>query len=309
MRMSGFSFVKNATKLYLPLKESIESILPIVDEFIIAVGDCDPDDQTLKEIEDIGSKKLRIVNTVWDYEKFPNGTEYAHQTDIAKEHCTGDWLFYIQGDEVIHENDHQIIRNRCSELLDNDQVEGLLFKYFHFYGDYWHYQQTHGWYKEEIRIIRNDPNIHSWRDAQSFRRIPGFDGRNYRQERGTYKLKVAKVNASVYHYGWVRPPCFFKRKKEERKDNYKNQSIDVSDVNFGPLGYLAEFKGSHPMFMKRWLDRFDWADQLNYSKVISKQDKQIKHCRLKNRILTYLEQNYFDGKTIGANNNYQLLNV
>jgi len=33
--------VKNASKFYFPIKESIQSILPIVDEFIVALGDCD----------------------------------------------------------------------------------------------------------------------------------------------------------------------------------------------------------------------------------------------------------------------------
>ena len=54
MKISGFTFVRNATKLYLPVRESIISVLPLVDEFIIALGDCAHDDKTLEEI-----KKLR----------------------------------------------------------------------------------------------------------------------------------------------------------------------------------------------------------------------------------------------------------
>jgi hypothetical protein len=38
MKISGFSFVRNGIKLYYPVIESIQSILPICDEFIIAVG-------------------------------------------------------------------------------------------------------------------------------------------------------------------------------------------------------------------------------------------------------------------------------
>jgi hypothetical protein len=36
--------VRNATKYYFPIKESILSILPIVDEFIIALGKGDKGD-------------------------------------------------------------------------------------------------------------------------------------------------------------------------------------------------------------------------------------------------------------------------
>ena len=104
MTISGFTFVKNATKLYYPVKASIESILPIVDEFIIAIGDCDADDQTQEVIESIGSPKIRLIHTKWDLKKYPSGLEYAHQTDIAKQECKGDWLFYLQCDEAFTRN-------------------------------------------------------------------------------------------------------------------------------------------------------------------------------------------------------------
>ena len=106
--LSGFSFVRNATKLYYPVKQSILSVLNLVDEFVIALGDCDPDDRTREEIESIRSPKIRILETNWDLDKFPDGTEHAHQTDIAKQHCKGDWLFYIQSDEAVHEKYHDL---------------------------------------------------------------------------------------------------------------------------------------------------------------------------------------------------------
>ncbi len=302
MKISGFSFIKNATKLYLPVRASIESVLPIVDEFILALGDCDSDDYTLQEIRNIGSEKIKIVNTVWDYQKYPKGTEFAHQTDIAKENCSGDWLFYIQGDEVIHEKDQLKIHDRCKELLGDKNVEALFLKYYHFYGDYWHYQVSHGWYKNEIRIIRNDSDIHSWKDAQSFRRIPDFDGKNYRQERNTYKLQATDVDAYIYHYGWVRPLEFQQRKSAERKANYQKKNQQKS--NYGPLGFLKKFQGSHPKYMKPWLEKFHWSEDLNYSKKILPGDKKIKHCRLKYRILTFVEQKILNGRSIGAGENF-----
>ena len=212
MKISGFSMGKNALKLYYPMRQSVESILPLVDEFVVALGDSDEDDITRSEIEAIGSDKIRIVDTVWDIEKYPRGMEHAHQTDIAKDLCSGDWLFYLQSDEVVHERDLEKIRLRCEELLDDHEVEGLLFRYRHFWGDYEHVQDGHCWYRKEIRIVRNNSQIHSWESAQSFRRIPGFDGVNYRQQAGTYKLKVADVDAEIFHYGWVRPPRLMQNK-------------------------------------------------------------------------------------------------
>ena len=117
MKISGFTFTKNATKLYYPVKASIESLLPLVDEFIVVLGDCDEDDATAREIQSIQSDKIKIIHTVWDLEKYPNGQEYAHQTDIAKAACTGDWLFYVQSDEVAHEKYLTEIKKNCMKYL------------------------------------------------------------------------------------------------------------------------------------------------------------------------------------------------
>src|SRR5690606_36961781 len=153
--------------LYIPVKESILSALPLVDEFIVAVGDNAPDDGTLQEIESIGSDKIKIVHTVWDVANYPKGTVFARQTDIAKEHCTGDWLLYIQADEALHEAGHAEIRPAFEKYLHKPEVDGFIFRFKHFWGDFDHYHYTHNWYPWEIRAIRNLPQIHSWRDAQS----------------------------------------------------------------------------------------------------------------------------------------------
>src|SRR5436190_21159058 len=154
MTISGFTFIRNGSKLFYPFAESIRSILPLVDEFVIALGEGDADDRTLQIIESIASPKIRILHTQWDLATYPNGTEYAHQTDLAKAECKGDWLFYLQSDEVIHENDLPAIQLACEKHLNDKRVEGFLFHYYHFWGDYDHYLPYHGWYEREIRIVR-----------------------------------------------------------------------------------------------------------------------------------------------------------
>src|SRR5580704_6784102 len=296
MTISGFTMVRNATKLYYPIKQAISSILPMVDEFVVALGDCDPDDNTLEEIRSIGSDKIRIIHTVWDLDKYPRGMEHAHQTDIAKTACTGDWLFYLQSDEVVHEEDLPRIRKRCEELLHQKEVEGILFKYRHFWGDYDHYIRSHAWYANEIRIIRNDPDIHSWESAQSFRRIPDFDGIHYREKKGTFKLKVARVDACINHYGWVRPPHYMQQKrkaiftihcgKAHAEDRFRDEK---EEFDFGDLDQLSVFRDTHPHVMQEWIRLFNWADQLEHSKA-AHQPTRHRHDRLKYRILTFIEQ-------------------
>lgn len=312
MKISGFTMAKNASKLYYPMKQAIESILPIVDEFVVAIGDCEEDDTTLEDIKSINDPKVKIIQTVWDIEKYPRGMENAHQTDIAKEHCTGDWLFYLQADEVIHEKFLPIIKKRCEELLHDKEIEGLLFSYKHFWGDYKHYHFSHRWYKKEIRIVRNNPEIHSWESAQSFRRIPNFDGISYRQQAGTHKLKVATVDADVYHYGWVRPPVLMKNKMKALNTIHKGEEkaeaiAQKANFDFGPLDRLSIFKESHPQVMQEWIKKFDWKDELQYNGEPSKYRKFHKHEMFKYRFISWIENNLLQGKTLFAPKNYILV--
>jgi hypothetical protein len=318
MTISGFTMGKNARKLYYPMKQAVQSILPIVDEFIVVLGDSDADDTTKVEIESIGDPKIKIIETKWDIEKFPRGMEHAHQTDIAKSYCKGDWLFYLQSDEVIHENDLSVIKKRCEELLNVKEVEGILFNYLHFWGDYDHIQNNHCWYRKEIRIIRNRPDIHSWVSAQSFRKIPDFDGINYRQKENTFKLKVAEVNAHVYHYGWVRPPAVMNRKIKAFNINHRGFKVveEISrnegfkgNFDYGNLSKLPRFRGSHPRVMNEWISQFNWKDDLRYTGVRRSMNKVIsKHDRLKYIAISWIEKNLLFGTRLGEPRNYTLLN-
>ena len=317
MKISGFSMGKNAVKLYYPMKQAVMSVLPIVDEFIVTLGNSDEDDETREQLLSIGSDKIRIIDTVWDIEKYPRGMEHAHQTDIARSYCTGDWLFYLQSDEVIHEKYLPVIQKRCQELIDDKKIEGLVFDYIHFWGDYEHHQDGHCWYRKEIRIIRNDPEIHSWESAQSFRKIPHFDELNYRQQKGTFKLRVADSGATVFHYGWVRPPVLMQNKIKVFSMNHRGKtSVDkqVSEhlydkvFDYGNLSFLTKFTGTHPAVMKEWLDRFNWKDQLRYTGQRDTTNPiQNKHEKVKYRVISWIEKYLLSGIRLGEFKNYILL--
>ncbi len=312
MRISGFSFVRNGVKLYYPVVESILSVLPLVDEFVVAVGKGDPDDTTRDAIAAIGSDKIRIIDTVWEERHFDRGIVNAIQTDIAKEACTGDWLLYLQADEVIHERYLPVIKKRCEELLGRTEVEGLLFRYKHFWGDYWHYHVSHGWYRSEIRVIRNRPDIHSWQSAQSFRRFDYYEGP--RQPKGHHKLKVARVDAEIYHYGWVRPPHLMTTKGRaldtvHRGVEWGRRAAEEATrpFDYGPLDRLAVFTGSHPKVMEGMISRMNWAESLQYSGRPDPSRPPHKHERLKYRLLTFVERRLLGGRPVGEFHNYVLL--
>jgi hypothetical protein len=317
MIISGFTMGKNARKLYYPMKQSVQSILPLVDEFIVVLGDSDADDKTREEIESIGSNKIRIIETVWDIEKYPRGMEHAHQTDIAKSYCKGDWLFYLQSDEVVHEEDLPVIKKRCEELLDDREVEGLLFNYIHFWGDFEHYQNNHCWYRKEIRIVRNRPDIHSWESAQSFRKIDDFDGVHYRQKENTQKLNVAPAHARIFHYGWVRPPELMNSKIKSFSINHRGvkkvgemEKMDLfrGYFDYGNLNRLPRYTGTHPAVMKDWMKQFNWKDKLRFTGVRRSLNKMIsKHDRTRYVVISWIEKNILFGARLGEFKNYILL--
>ena len=306
--------VRNATLLHYPISAAIRSILPIVDEFVVAVGAGEPGDHTREQIAAIDSPKVRIIDTVWDLAAYPNGTENAHQTDIAKSHCSGDWLFYLQADEVVHEADLPTIQQRCAELVNDRAVEGLLFNYRHFWGDYDHHHESHTFYKREIRIVRNDPAIHSWKSAQSFRRIPNFDGRSYRQKAGTHKLKVAPVDAYINHYGWARPPNLMQRKRKALDTIHHGETAieqryaEAPKIfDYGAMRLASRYTGTHPAVMRDWVANFDWAEQLDYAKDAPLHPEKHKHERLKYRLLSWIEQTLFGGRQLFSTGNWVLL--
>ncbi|MEE2939202.1 MAG: hypothetical protein VX460_02335 [Planctomycetota bacterium] len=312
MRLSGFTFLRNGAKLHYPIIESIRSALPLVDEFVIALGDSDPDDDTAERIAAIGSDKVVTFDTVWDLERYPRGTEHAHQTDLAKERCSGDWLIYLQGDEVLHEDDLEIVRASCERWLDDERVEGMLFDYLHFWGDYAHAHDSHSWYKQEVRIVRNRPEIHSFRSAQSFRRIPDFDGVSYREKEGTEKITVVHSGARIFHYGWVRPPAAMQKKRAYFTRNHHGvaaeQAIaaEADRFDYGPLCRVPRYEGTHPAVMAERIEALDWRADLRERPAAGEERGPHDHESFRDRAITFVERAFFGGRHMWASRNYTM---
>lgn len=312
MKISGFSFVRNGDSLYYPVEESVRCLLPICDEFVVAVGRGDPGDRTREILLGIGDPKVRILDTEWDEKFFQRGAINAVQTDIAKQACTGDWLIYLQADEVIHEQYLPVIEKRCRDLQGDRDVEGLLFGYKHFWGDYEHYFDSHAWYATEIRGIRNLPEIHSWHSAQSFRYFHRYE--HPRQEGGTRKLRVARVDAEVYHYGWVRPPHLMQQKNKALRKAHAGVKtaeeqfrVAPPEFDYGPLGRLPVFRGTHPAVMQARIAAMSWRDKLRMDGPLQPDGEFTRHNRLKYRILTRIEKTLFGGEQVFGSHNYRVI--
>ncbi|HEX6427701.1 MAG TPA: glycosyltransferase family 2 protein [Niastella sp.] len=290
MKISGFIIIRNAVINDYPVTEAIRSLLPIVDEMIVSIGDCE--DDTIGLIKSISSDKIRIVHSVWDPALRKGGEVLAVETDKAFAHIStdADWAFYIQADEVVHEKYYPVILEAAKKYKDQKEVEGLLFKYTHFYGTYDYVGDSRRWYNREIRIIRNDKNIHSYKDAQGFRK----DGR---------KLLVKPIAAHIYHYGWVKSPKQMLQKQKNigkfwRTDEEWEQfltSTDFWDFN-NEFDSLAKFTETHPAVMHERIKKQNWKVDI---------DIRQKHFSFKNRLLYYIEKT--TGKRLFDYKNYKIL--
>lgn len=249
MTVSGFTFIRNGINFDYPFRESIRSLLPFVDELIVAVGNSN--DDTRESVVQIGSPKIRIVDTVWDESLRTGGRILAEQTNIALDEIGGNWGFYLQGDEVLHEEDERIIREALAAYAQVPEIEGLLFDYVHFYGSYETLGFSRRWYRREVRVVRNGIGVRSWGDAQGFRR----DGK---------KLRVAHIPARIFHYGWVKPPVKQTRKLESfHRLWHPDEWVDArlkgeTTYAYAEGGRLLTFDGSHPAVMKQRAKSRDW---------------------------------------------------
>ena len=281
MKVSGFTFVKNAVKYGYPVVESITSILPIVDEMVVCLGDSE--DSTNELIASIGSDKIRTVHSVWDDRLREEGKVLAVETDkaIAATADDSDWLFYIQADEVVHEQYLPVIKAAMERYLDDRRVEGLLFNYHHFYGSYKYIGDGRKWYSKEIRVIRNNKNIHSYRDAQGFR---------WADDR---KLNVKLIDAYIYHYGWVRNPLTMQQKYADFSKLWTGQPAEGKELkakakeeqfDYSKIDSVTLFEGTHPAVMKELVKKEDWNFDMDIKK---KNFKNTKH-----RVLYFAWKNF-----------------
>ena len=289
MKISGFTIIKDAVINDYPIKEAILSILPVVDEMIVSIGKSS--DTTEELIRSIPSDKIKIVYSVWDPELREGGKILAVETDKAFQHIdpTSDWAFYIQADEVVHEKYHDAIRKATEQNLDDKKVDGLLFHYLHFYGTYDYVGDSRKWYHREVRIIRNDKTIQSYKDAQGFRR----NGK---------RLPVKLIDAYIYHYGWVKDPYKMKQKiynagKLWHSDEEMNAFLKSSDFfDYNDFDSLNKFEGTHPQVMQERLSKKNWEVDLDIHK---------KKFSLKNRLLYWIEKK--TGKRLFSFRNYEIV--
>jgi glycosyltransferase involved in cell wall biosynthesis len=291
MKVSGFTIVRNGVEFEYPFIESIQSLLPLCDEVIVAVGNST--DNTLAQVQAIESPKIKIIQTIWDDSLREGGRVLAVETNNAKAAISEDtdWCIYLQADEVLHELDYPEIRQAMESNLNDQRVDGLLFDHLNFYGSFDFIADSRRWNYKQIRVIRNNPAIYSYRDAMSFKK-----DRNK-------NLMVKKINATVFHYGWVRRPDAMQKKLETfqklwHDDEWIEKNLDKSDeFDYSQIDSLSHFTRSHPRLMHRRIEKMNWKFSFDPTKRIKLSPRK--------RLLNWLEKRF--GIEIGKFKTYKII--
>lgn len=291
--------MRNSFTYGYPVIESILSILPICDEFIAVVGDSD--DGTREAVEAIGSEKIRIIDTIWPQPIPKGGKTFADQSHIGLKACKGDWVFHIQSDEVVHERDLPAIKEAMHAHLNDVKVEGFLFNFLHFIGDYKHIQTTRRLHRCEIRIVRNRKDIYPYKDSQGFRAYRSYE--HYQQNHKGRKLSVKDLNVPIFHYSGCRHPDLMLGKiKQFYKHYHTEQDVKrlfekyITFDFYTLIDILEDFRGTHPAVMSNKVNSQDWEFAYNPAKSTFS---------MRHRLLYYFEK--LTGWRIGEYRNYKII--
>ena len=253
MKISGFTFIRNGLALGYPFVPAIQSLLPLCDEIIVNVPRST--DDTLAAVRAIGDPKIRIIETEWDESLRTSGLAMSHHTNLALKECTGDWCVYIQGDEVLHEETLPLMRAAMEREVNNPGVQGLLVDYTHFYGSYWTYAYSFGWYQpqREVRVVRRDPRIQSRGDAQGFRTVDNE------------KLHVKSSGGRYFHYGHALAPEQARIKRENFLKLSRDDATVAQEIQNRPQQFydddqkVKQFTGTHPSVMRDTVAAANWT--------------------------------------------------
>jgi hypothetical protein len=271
MTISGFTFLRNGQQLGYPFIASIRSLLPLVDEFVIALGPCTDDTEAM--VRAIGDAKIKIIPTQWN-EKMRGdysvgGFVYGQQKSIALFNCTGDWAFYLEADEVLHEADLPKIRAAMEKYLSDERVEALAFDYLHFYGNKNTVACSPAWYRSEVRILRN--TIPAWSsEALFFNVVEGHKKSRH--------PRAAHTGATIYHYGWVRSEAQMNLKSASVQKYWNDSPPTKTDYSQIDAAVLQPFTGAHPKLVQSWLPAAEGVFQADPQHQLTAREK--KHRRM-----------------------------
>lgn len=299
MKISGYTTTRNCINMKYPFRESIECLLKFCDEVVVA-DSSDGSDATLKILTDMMDEheNLNVVHVDVDY-SVPNfGVWDGKMKAIARENCTGDFLFQSDVDEF-----HLFERSQIEDVIKNT-ILGNNLQYLvalpvvEFWGSEKKVRiDVNSW---KWRVSKNDPNIthgapkHLRQEINGLQYFkPGTDGCDY-------IFKDSGINVNCLHfiteeYEFARHQAlkgdFAARKKYEKWFNNIIKELPTT-YHFSWFNIENKIKQYQKFWNKFWIslygEQYDRPEGWNpfFEEDITKvSDEQILIC---SKALSYL---------------------
>ena len=145
---------------HIELKKLLSFLVKYIDENDEIVVQCDKGNTTDKVYQVLQHPRFNVI-------EFPLNGHFSNFKNNLKEHCTGDWIFQIDADELPHEslitNLKELLKlNTNTEMLlvpRVNTVEGITQEHI----NKWHWNVNEkgwvNWPDYQTRIIQNSPKI------------------------------------------------------------------------------------------------------------------------------------------------------
>lgn len=196
-RLSAYSYLYQGVAFDYPFIESLQSVLPVVDELVVTYAEPCPDG-TYEQLLRLAAHypQLRLLpSRLWTAPDKPlDGSLIRQAAEEAMAACTGDWLWHLQADEVYSNADAKKVRELVN-VSHHQDVHGFIFNVLHFYGDantvVGPQGAAAGWYLQCVRLSRKGAGQHEG-DAWTQSLIPAV----------AHGLR--RTDITLYHYGHLR---------------------------------------------------------------------------------------------------------
>lgn len=182
IKISGLTIVRNAISNGYLIAEVLDTLVAISDEVIVCDGFST--DGTFEYLSTRGD--IKLYQDVWNLQS-NDGHEFANITNKGMSRCTGDYIFYLQADELIHEDQYENLR----KLILSNEYNSISCKFHHIRYSFDHSlvegYELHPSATRASRVVRNK-DIYSSTDGFN------FDGSIHPQYNS---------NINIYHYGYI----------------------------------------------------------------------------------------------------------
>ena len=252
MIISAHMITHQCITLDFCFEATIRSMLDFCDD--IYINDGKSTDGTLDVLyslqNEYGKDRVKIFERHWRHDR----QMWTEEKNFILDKVPIDaYIFCIDADEVIHEEDMSYIKEMVA-----DEIPSIAFRTIHFYGRPTHYIEGPHWYKQHTRL---------WHRATGIRIVhkKGGCADDVLWPNGApahlFNYKLCK--ARIFHYGNCRDPKALGRKAKKADDLYQNSNDYLDETIADPRSFtylfdkvpVIKFSGTHPKYVKDWYEQ------------------------------------------------------